>query len=340
MIDRGPTTVAETMIVPHTAYIHAMSELEMRFTYASTRRRGEGLAILGESGTGKTFLLTEFEAAHPSERRRDGIYAPVVRASVPQKPTIKSLAKELLIGLHADDPCKGTQDQMTYRLQVLLREANTVMILIDEFQLFIDQDRGTIIRDVADWLKRLMDETRTTVVVSGLPYSKMVIDANLQLARRFLAPIEMPRLLWENTDLRAQFKAILHCYYEKLVSASYDLPDPCADELAFRFYCATGGLIDYIAKLFRGVLRIAAKEQRSVVGLENFSIVFDTDIYSADALSKIGNPFDTSVRLTQDRNTLERARKIGLDYGCAEEHRAKTWQNSRTMSLNEILAAS
>jgi hypothetical protein len=46
------------------------------------------------------------------------------------------------------------------------------MVMIDEFQHLYDRDdRGKrqIMLHVADWLKVLIDETRSTLVVAGLP---------------------------------------------------------------------------------------------------------------------------------------------------------------------------
>jgi ABC-type lipoprotein export system ATPase subunit len=84
-------TIIERIVIPHTAFADAQRQIEQCFTF-SAGQGAQGLAIVGESGTGKTSLLESFESKHEPIRRDDGMAVPVLRATVPSGPTIKSLA--------------------------------------------------------------------------------------------------------------------------------------------------------------------------------------------------------------------------------------------------------
>jgi len=93
-------------------------------------------------------------------RNDDGMEVPVLFASVPSSPTVRSLAGELLRAFGAPDWDKGTELQMRHRLQILMKEARTLMVIIDEFNHFYDRGKNKIMYNVADWLKKFIDDTR------------------------------------------------------------------------------------------------------------------------------------------------------------------------------------
>lgn len=69
-----------------------------------------------------------------------------------------------------------------------------------------------------------------------------MIDQNEQLAGRFLAPVNLSRFRWTSLDERENFIGILQCFHRQLHSF-IGLPELDSDPMAFRFWCATGGLI-------------------------------------------------------------------------------------------------
>ena len=110
---------------------------------------------------------------------------PILRATVPSGPTVKSLAGKLLEALNAPDPERGTENEKSRRLRVLMKNSGTRMVMIDEFQHFYDRGKRQIMHNVADWLKVLIDDTRTTLVVAGLGSCRNVIDRNEHLPGDF-----------------------------------------------------------------------------------------------------------------------------------------------------------
>ena len=53
-----------------------------------------------------------------------------------------------------------------------MKKSGTRMVMIDEFQHFYDRGKRQIMHNVADWLKVLIDDTRTMLVVAGLVLQK------------------------------------------------------------------------------------------------------------------------------------------------------------------------
>lgn len=307
----GASTIVEQILVPHTAFAGAIARLEQCFAFAEGKGEAESVAIVGESGTGKTSVLEAFRSKHKPWRSADGREVPVLFASTPSAPTPKSLAGVLLFAIGAEkDAEQGTENYRTNRLKQLMKEAGTRMVMIDEFQQFYDRGRRRVMHEVADWLKLLIDQTRTTLVVAGLENAQTVIDSNEQLARRSLAPVRLPRFLWRNDDHREQLLAILDEFFEK-ISKEFDLPYLGSDEMAYRLYCATGGLMGYLSKLLRQTLRNASAAGRKVITLEDLNIAHGEAIWSSSRIAGLPKPFAADFAASETIETLEIVQKIG-----------------------------
>ena len=304
----SPKTIIEGLIVPHAAFMEAQQQLELFYKYAERKEEAECLAILGESGTGKTSVLNIFANRHPRRRTANGIECPILRAIVPSAPTVKSLAGVLLEAIGDQDHEKGTENQRTSRLKKLMVETGTRMVIVDEFQHFIDRNKRKIMREVADWLKVLIDDTRTTLVVAGLPTCRLVIDENEQLARRFSAAIELPRFSWQIPFQRKQFVSILASFNCE-IRQKYDVPDLNNEEMSSYFYGASGGLVGYLVEILLQTLRTAEVTNRSVIHLADFAAAYKRAVWSKQWPIGTPAPFDPKFRL--DKTTLQIVGTVG-----------------------------
>ena len=241
------------ILVSHTAFSDAVSQIESCFEYSTASNDPICIALVGESRTGKSRVLETCALNHPVERLEDGLIVPILRIKAPSKPTVKGMIEVMLDGLGAPDSHRGTENEKTRRLKILLTETQTHMVMIDEFQHFVDKGTKAVMHHVADWLKILVDDMKCALVVAGLPTCQAVIETNEQLGGRFLAPIQMPRFSWENVQHRREFRSILRSFDDELGKA-YEIPKLYLDEMAFRFWCATGGLFGYLVKLLRSVV--------------------------------------------------------------------------------------
>ncbi len=334
----SPATIVEKILITHTAFAEAQHKIERCYKFAVNKSEAEGLIIVGESGTGKTSILADFKSKHPSSRGCNGMETPILYATVPSMPTVKSLAGVMLEALSATDCDRGTENEKSRRLRILMANSGTRMVMIDEFQHFYDRGKRQIMHHVADWLKVLIDDTRSTLVVAGLPSCKVVIDQNEQLARRFLAPVHLSRFLWEKPEHREEFVCILAAFNEA-IAKGYDVPTLHSDTMAFRFYLATGGLIGYLSKMLRQALRIADEENRKTISLEDLHVAHMQSIWSSDVIQGLPKPFKTGFNLVETGAVLDIVRKIGTASDVPPTTTKRGPSKVARESINSILVA-
>lgn len=313
-------TLIEDTLVPHTAFVCATTQLEQCFRYAEDAKEPICLPIIGESRTGKSRSLENLEMAHPRLRTAEGMHVPVFSVRTPAKPTVKGLAERMLHTLGDPKFGKGTEQVKTYRLQHLLSECQTRMVVVDEFQHFVDKGSSKIAYHVADWLKMIVGESKVAIVVSGLPNCIDVLRANEQLAGRFMAPVVMPRFKWNVADHRAEFAGILAAFHEQ-IALHFDLPDLSSDEMAFRFHCASGGLMGYITKILRTAVWMALDENRRSISLEDFEIALKKSVEMGFQSAESIAPFSRDFSINPTTDLLDRVAKIGTRVEIAFPHR-------------------
>ena len=329
-------TIVEQTIIPHTSYGEARDQIETCFQCAGTKSESEGLAILGESGTGKTSLLEELAKKYPPVRTRDGMVIPVLMATVPSAPTVKNLAGTFLSAMNASDAWQGTEYAMSARLRKLIQTTGVKVIAADEFQHFYDRPKHTVMHQVADWLKTLIDQTRCTLIIAGLPSSWAVIDSNKQLTRRFLAPITLPQFSWQECGDRAQFQGILAAF-ESGLGAKYDLISLSSETNALRLFCATAGLMGYLTKLLKQAERNANAIGSKKISMSDLSIAYRQAIwYAKDAV--LPDPFSEEFSTAVAFDMTERVRDISrphLEQGLPRRGGSKT----KRASISSMLVA-
>lgn len=212
------------------------------------------LLIYGHSGAGKTTLLQTYAAKEPPVRTEEGVVAPVISATIPVPATMKTMAVALLDALGDPFAGKGTLDSQTRRLIDLIGRCSVELIILDEFQHFIDRDSDKVLQAVSDWLKNLIGRTRVPVVLTGLPHCRKVLDANEQLHRRFSAQEELRPFQWGGGREKdfCKFLGAIDKTLPFLERAGLDERD-----IAWRMFCASGGLPAYVMKVVRGAARHA-----------------------------------------------------------------------------------
>jgi len=298
-------------LVPHADFAKAVKRIEQCYKYAAGSTDPICIALIGESRTGKSRVLAECLGRHPELRNADGLVVPILRVRTPSKPTVKGLVELLLETIGDPQSTAGTENIKTSRLRKLIKSSGTKMVMIDEFQHFWDKGSRKVMHHVADWLKILVDETNVALVVSGLPSCRAVLEQNEQLAGRFSAPILMSRFDWQDSDSRNQFIAILGAFYE-LLSEHYDLPCLSNQNMAFRFYCATGGLFGYLVKLLRQLVWNVNDDGSSVITLADIAKANHESPWNEAFISTEMDPFRPGFNLSPTIKLLQEVRLIGV----------------------------
>jgi len=302
--------VVDNTLVPHSAFETARKRLEQCFRNADSAMEPVCIAVVGESRTGKSRVLEECFTKHPQRRESEGLFIPILRVKTPSKPTVKSLAELMLRGMSDPKFDKGTENAKTARLQTLMQNTGTRMVMIDEFQHFYDKGSHKVMHHVADWLKILVDDSKVALVVAGLPSCSAVLDQNEQLSGRFSAPIRMPRFDWKIGDHREEFIGILGAFQETL-GAHFDLPTLDSEEMAFRCYCGTGGLIGYLTKFLRQAVWNAIDATRKEISLDDLNAAHEEAVWMRDGLREITNPFSRRFLASPSDDLLARVIRLG-----------------------------
>ena len=308
--DAKVRNLIDSTLVPHTAFQEAKDRILQCLEHANGANEPICLLVGSESRTGKSTLIESVYMEHAAQRTPEGLTVPVLRVRTPAKPTVKALAACMLKAVGDPYFDKGTESERTERLYTLLRACNVRMIIIDEFQHFYDKGLHTVMHHTADWLKGLVDETRIALVVVGLPTSRIIVEQNEQLTGRFLAPIGLPRFQWSDPEHREEFSAILEAFHSAL-SKHFDLPELHAEEMAFRCYCATGGLIGYLTKFLRQAVWNAADARKDTITLANLAVAHQTAVWSTTNMADVQNPFSRQFHCSPADELMVRVTKLG-----------------------------
>lgn len=329
-------TAVDKILVPHMCFKNAKLRIETQLLAAQNYLEPTCIAVVGESRTGKSRLLESITKENPRQRTTEGLVIPVLSIKTPAKPSVKGLVEILLREI--GDPLwhkRGSENEKTEQLYKLLKETKTHTLIIDEFQHFYDKVSHKVQHYLSDWLKIFVDRSGLMLIVAGLPDCMAVINQNQQLRGRFLAPICMPRFDWDNEDSQDEFIACLESFQKGL--CRYDLPDLTSYEMAFRFYCATGGLIGYLAKILHQACLNAQVANKLSITLEDLAKAYEESVW-VDELAPIINPFWPEFETEPSAYYLEAAQQIGIASPEPIKPRASRSKSRDEMTAAEVLS--
>jgi hypothetical protein len=298
----------DSVLIEYPKFKEALRRLKMFYQLATISVEPTCMAIVGESGCGKTRLLEEFMDEHPAQRDQNGLKATVLRISMPRNPTPKVMLTEMLAKLGDPAYQRGDEVEKMLRICSLIQHTQTKVLVVEEFQHLVDHKTPAVAFKCTDALKRLSDEAKLSMLISGLPYGLSAINSNEQVRRRFQAPVWLERFDWTNDIARNQFMDVLAIWQQAL--HMFEFPALDSDDMAFRFYCATGGIFGYIHKILRQVVSNAASGDQRTVTLEMLAIAYE-DVVDI-RLSRFGNPFVKGFTSTQSEEKLAAARQVGV----------------------------
>jgi Cdc6-like AAA superfamily ATPase len=187
--------IDETFLM-HQAMREAIDAVESCIAMVDGRRIPPNVAILGESGVGKSTVIDEMERRYPPSETEEGTIRQVVRVEIEEVPGTRSLPAWTLRALGFPTPWKGSNGELTMSVHDLAKEVGVKVFVFDEVQHFVERDSDETLQKRANWFKRLTDETKASVVLVGLPHTVGLFHRDPQLKGRFRAPIVLPRFNW------------------------------------------------------------------------------------------------------------------------------------------------
>lgn len=332
----NPTNVDQILVV-HDAYLLAEKRIINQILAAREYYEPTCIALVGESRTGKSRLAGSILSKFPEEKTLTGRKVPVLCVKTPSKPTVKGLVEILLREL-GDPLCykRESENEKTERLYKLIKQAGVHTIIIDEFQHFYDKVSHKVQHYLSDWLKIFVDNTGLTLFVVGLPSCMAVINQNEQLRGRFMSAIQMRRFDWESPHDRTEFIACLDSFIQAL--SYYHFPGVTSEIMAFRFYCATGGLIGYIAKILHQACLNANVANTNEITLADLAQAFDEAVW-IDSIDDMPNPFLTDIQGQSANYLLLQAKQIGAVSGDMASTESITKSSRVTPTAGDVLVA-
>lgn len=231
--------------------------------------------ITGESGCGKTSLARSFLSRYPRQHLLEQTITPVLLVEVPSLGTIGALARAILQALGDPYPEKGRVVDQTARIELLLKNCKTELLILDEGQHIYDRGQRKTQYATADWLKTLLDAIEIPVVLFGIPRLENLLQVNVQLRRRFAAPID---LSLGNPDS----PEFLSANFDVINTLAPALPLPLslgridAQELTRRIYYATDGRVGYLKRLLTNALETAWESDEKEIDLGTLETAFAT----------------------------------------------------------------
>lgn len=286
----------------------------------------ECLLITGVQGAGKTTLCKVYARRHPRMQTREGRIIPVLSTFVPSITTKKSLPTRLLQALGDGAAERGTSVTQTLRIIKLVRDCGVEIIILDEFQHFIDSDSNAVLVNISDWLKDLINETGKPVALVGMPHSQVVLAANPQLERRFSMRESLEPFGWGAPAKEREFKLLLQHLDRSLPLVKRS--NFADHEVAFRIYCATDGLIGYVMKLVRRAAILAVERREERVSVELLAESYEERL--ASRKPRRVNPFRTALEELS-------AEPLSLAGGGVKTTNRRSRAKDERHSANEIL---
>lgn len=273
------------------------------------------LLLMGSTGAGKTTIYKTYAQNYPSQETEEGSVVPIIYATIPAAATVKGLVEALLKRLGDPLHNKGTTINQTSRLYDLLKACRVELIFLDEFHHFIDRESDKVLKNVCDWLKNLILNTKIPIVLFGLPESEKILTVdNWQLSRRFNyrhSLIPFPRTE-SGLELFRQFLSDVESQLPLLKES--ELAEKLLSE---RIYYATDGTIGHVMTLIRKGATLAIEQDLDRLDLSILGVVYDKHLRHDKSFKKTdpfsANKFELDAAYAQDPKFDEKTGKRKKD---------------------------
>lgn len=287
-------TLAQRLKVVNSTYIsyprfdEILDAIEYCHYFSSCKDEPECLFLSGHTGVGKTTIYHTYASKYPRYVTADRTVIPILAVTIPSPATVKAVVSKLLWQLGDPAYDKGSIGKQTIRLISLIRDCGVQLVILDEFQHFIDRDSAKVLKTVSDWLKTLILDTNLPIVLIGLPEAEQILKLkeHSQLSRRFANRCHLSPFGW-HSDSGEEFRTFLHLLESQLPLESES--NLSGLNLARRFYYASDGVVAYTMKLIRYGTYLALQQGKEQLDLSTLAVAFEKYVH-ADKPNKV-NPF-------------------------------------------------
>lgn len=250
------------------------------------------LAVTGGSGVGKSTLIGQVVKSHPSRETPTGRVVPILAIEVPKPTSVKGVTTTLLSTLGDPQPERGNTVNQVERLYKLLKHCRVELVILDECQHLLDGKTDRVISEVSDFIKTLINRTKISFVLVGMPSLATIFegDSQMQLRSRFLHRLTLEPFRWTH-DNGEEYRKFL----QKIESTlPFSQPTNLADyHRAMRLFVASRGYLRYTMKTIKSAARHTLRVQNNCIDDEALAIAFDLEIGSTEFVKF--NPFRVDI---------------------------------------------
>lgn len=248
------------------------------------------LVVVGEKGVGKSAFLKRYAEDHPPQRLIDRnvitISRPVVYVSFPPSPSLKGAAEVFLTALAGPASLRGSRTTLTQRIKETLVDLQTELVIADEFQ-HVRQEGDKGKSDVANWLKDILKSTNVPFVLSGMPETVDIIQADEQLHSLTYEPTIITTYDWEDKASRLAWRALLAKI--DLALPFNELSNLSEEETARLLFACTDGNLRRLRAMLRVAVSRALVNRGKMLTWDDFAAGYHRLPQQPDVK---GNPFD------------------------------------------------
>ena len=282
----------EDILIPHRHFTDAVSRLQRVIEFARNGAEPRHTLLLGESGTGKTWIAQYLTSLYAPNPNIDRMEIPILLVQTPATPSLKGLAEAILMALGDPIVLRGTAAEKRERALGLLKKLKVEFIIFDEFQHFLDHGKHDSLLSVSDWLKRFIDDAYVPCLLMGLPRCEAILQVNEQLRRRFSSRIELPSFSLDTEFGENEFRTVLKEIDKALPNEKLSGLDE--DTFFQRLFFASNGLLGYLRKLITCAFELMVLENRCKLDMPLLEKAFTEVIWKAG--HKTLNPFHPSFK--------------------------------------------
>lgn len=245
------------------------------------------LPIVGPTRVGKTTLLVSLtdEASYPPE----SAVREIVLVTCPKLWTGRALIDACLKSLGLNPDLYRNHVTASDAMVQAYRKRGTRLIVFDETQHLLERGSSSSARAAGDFFKDLIDRTRASLVLLGLPALMGVFRANEQLAARARRPLEFYPYFWHGEDFRA-FHSAVAAVLEMLSDEGWDVVDYRDAAFVRRLYVATAGRYGMVHRLVQEIRLHGGKSALAVDFAEAYERVVMLSVVHF-------NPFDSCFEI-------------------------------------------
>jgi hypothetical protein len=260
--------------VPHPRAMKLTRTIVHKVDLCRWSKAGDGMLIVGETGSGKTRLVNHLLEHYRAERADlpERSIRPAIAVSIPDPCRPRELGIEILRAL--GDPIAGRTrvSEITHRAHQLMVDCQTRLVMIDNFHDVPELRRARGIEHICSWVRNLIDHVPALFVLLGSKQAEVVVEGNPQLRRRCAYRSPLQYFDFHTLAGGKEFAQLIRNMESRLpLVESSALLDA---QTLTKIYAATGGIFSYLIKILDASVVSAVKDARERIQDQDLEAAF------------------------------------------------------------------